>query len=165
MWKTLLEEYDCDKMHRMQAIFSSIFVMQNRLQTAGEKIQTEISMKQWLLLAMIAACPKPHTLTNLGSLMGCSRQNVKKLATTLEHKDFVCFADGGNNSVHIELTQKVAGYVSEIEERHAHTLQLLFSEFTDEEIKQLFHLYKKLYTGIEKVENYAKELEYEKSEE
>lgn len=165
MWKTLLEEYDCDKMHRIQAIFSSIFVIQNRLQTAGEKIQTEISMKQWLLLAMIAACPKPHTLTNLGRLMGCSRQNVKKLATTLEDKDFVCFVDGENNSVHIELTQKVAGYVSEIGERHTHTLQLLFSEFTDEEIKQLFHLYKKLYTGIEKVENYAKELEYEKSEE
>ena len=44
--------YNCDTMHRIQAIFSSIFVMQNRMQTAGEKLQTQISMKQWLLLAM-----------------------------------------------------------------------------------------------------------------
>ena len=40
------EEYGCDTEHRVQAIFSSIFVLQNRMQTAGEKLQTQISMKQ-----------------------------------------------------------------------------------------------------------------------
>ena len=57
--------YNCDTMHRIQAIFSSIFVMQNRMQTAGEKLQTRISMKQWLLLAMAGSCPEPRTLTNV----------------------------------------------------------------------------------------------------
>ena len=40
----IFEEYDCDTEHRMQAIFSSIFVLQNRMQTAGEKLQTQISI-------------------------------------------------------------------------------------------------------------------------
>lgn len=42
----LFEKYDCDTQHKEQAVFASIFILQNRLQTAGEKLQTEISMKQ-----------------------------------------------------------------------------------------------------------------------
>lgn len=155
----LFEKFDCDKPHRVQGVFSSIFVLQNRLQTAGEKIQTEISMKQWLLLAMAECCPEPRTLTNLGNLMGCSRQNVKKLALALEKQGFVRLLLGGNNSVRIELTEKAGDYAREMEQRHTQTLQLLFADFSEEEIEKLFCLYIKLYAGIERVENYAKELD------
>lgn len=166
MWNRLFKEFDCDTEHRIQAIFSSIFIMQNRMQTAGEKIQTQISMKQWLLLAMAGSCPKPRTLTNLGTLMGCSRQNVKKLALALEKQGYVELILGSNNSVQVQFTVKAFEYAKEMEERHAKTLQLLFEDFSEQEIEQLFHLYSKLYSGIERVENYAKELtENEKSEE
>ena len=155
----LFEKYDCDTEHRVQAIFSSIFVLQNRMQTAGEKIQTQISMKQWLLLAMTACCPEPRTLTNVGNLMGCSRQNIKKLALALEKKGFVRLLLGGNNSVHIELTDKVGKYAEEMGERHLQSLKLLFSDFSEDEIKLLFQLYAKLYTGMERVEKYVEELD------
>lgn len=156
--KEIFESYNCDTEHRIQAIFSSIFVFQNRMQTAGEKLQTQISMKQWLLLAMVACCPEPHTLTNVGNLMGCSRQNIKKLALVLEKKGFVRLLLGGNNSVCIELTNKVKQYTEEMGERHSQSLKLLFEDFSENEIEQLFHLYSKLYVGIERVEKYAEEL-------
>lgn len=154
----LFEAFNCDTQHRMQAIFSSIFVLQNRMQTTGEKLQTQISMKQWLLLAMTACCPEPRTLTNVGSLMGCSRQNIKKLALALEKKGFVRLLSGGNNSVHIELTDKAGQYTEEMRERNSHSLELLFADFSEEEIKHLFYLYSKLYAGMERVEQYAEEL-------
>ena len=154
----LFEQFNCDTTHRMQAIFSSIFVLQNRMQTAGEKLQTQISMKQWLLLAMTACCPEPRTLTNIGNLMGCSRQNVKKLALALEKKGFVHLQLSSNNSVLVELTEKVQRYAEEIGERQMKALSLLFSDFSEEEIGQLFFLYSKLYTGLERVENYAEEV-------
>ena len=154
----IFEQYDCDTKHRVQAIFSSIFVLQNRMQTAGEKLQTQISMKQWLLLAMAACCPEPRTLTNVGNLMGCSRQNIKKLALALEKKGFVRLMLGGNNSVCIELTDKVGQYAEEVGERHLQSLKLLFSDFNEDEIKLLFRLYAKLFAGIERVEKYAEEL-------
>lgn len=154
----LFKAYNCDTQHRIQAIFSSIFVLQNRMQTVGEKLQTQISMKQWLLLAMTACCPEPRTLTNVGSLMGCSRQNIKKLALTLEKKGFVRLLSGGNNSVRIELTDKVNQYTEEMSERNSQSLKLLFADFSEDEIKQLFHLYSKLYAGIERVEKYAEEI-------
>lgn len=154
----LFEKFNCDTQHRMQAIFSSIFVLQNRMQTAGEKLQTEISMKQWLLLAMTEFCPEPRTLTNVGNLMGCSRQNVKKLALALEKKGFVRLLLSNNNSVLIELTEEVRRYAEEIGERHMKALNLLFADFSEEEIEQLFSLYTKLYVGLERMENYAGEL-------
>lgn len=154
----LFEQFNCDTQHRVQAIFSSIFVLQNRMQTAGEKLQTEISMKQWLLLAMTECCPEPRTLTNIGNLMGCSRQNVKKLALALEKKGFVHLLLSNNNSVLIELTEKVRCYVEEIGERHMKALSILFADFSEKEIEQLFSLYTKLYAGLERMENYAEEL-------
>lgn len=154
----LFEQFNFDTLHRMQAIFSSIFVLQNRMQTAGEKLQTEISMKQWLLLAMTECCQKPRTLTNIGNLMGCSRQNVKKLALALEKKGFVHLQLSNNNSVLVELTEEVQRYTEEIGERQMKALSLLFSDFSEEEIEQLFFLYSKLYTGLERVENYVEEI-------
>lgn len=123
------EQFNCDTTHRMQAIFSSIFVLQNRMQTACEKLQTKISMKQWLLLAMTACCPEPRTLTNIGNLMGCSRQNVKKLALALEKKGFVHLQLSSNNSVLVELTEDVQCYAEEIGERQMKALSLLFADF------------------------------------
>ncbi len=154
----IFKEYECDTEHRMQAIFSSVFVLQNRMQTAGEKLQTQISMKQWLLLAMATCCPEPRTLTDVGKLMGCSRQNIKKLALALEKKSFVRLVSGGNNSVCIELTDKVGQYAEEMGERHLQSLKLLFSDFSEDEIKLLFRLYTKLFAGMERVEKYAEEL-------
>jgi len=155
----LFEQFNYDTLHREQAIFSSIFILQNRMQTAGEKLQTEISMKQWLLLAMTECCPEPRTLTNVGNLMGCSRQNVKKLALALEKKGFVRLLLSDNNSVLIELTEEVKRYAEEIGERHMRALSLLFADFSEEEIEQLFLLYKKLYAGVERMENYVEELD------
>ena len=155
----LFQEYDCDTEHRMQAIFSNIFILQNRMQTAGEKLQTEISMKQWLLLAMMDCCPEPRTLTQIGNLMGCSRQNIKKLALGLEKKGFVRTLSGRNNSVRIEPTDKVVQYAEEMGERHLQSLKLLFSYFDQDEIKHLFQLYAKLYAGMERVEKFAEEFD------
>lgn len=88
--------------------------------------------------------------------MGCSRQNVKTLARALEEKGFVRLEAGVQNSVCIELTNKVQEYAAEFDRHTGIALDLLFSDFSEEEIKQLYILYMKLYDGLEKVEEYAK---------
>lgn len=90
--------------------------------------------------------------------MGCSRQNAKKLALALEKKGFVHLQLSSNNSVLVELTEDVQCYAEEIGERQMKALSLLFADFSEEEIGQLFFLYSKLYTGLERVENYAEEV-------
>ena len=43
----------------------------------------------------------------------------------------------------------------QMQARYTKTMQLLFSDFSEEEIQQLYKLYGKLYAGIERVESYA----------
>lgn len=147
--------YGTDSLRKQQALFANFFVVQNRLQTAGEKVQTEISMRQWHLLAMMKACEGNKTLTDVGRLMGCSRQNVKNLAVALNKKGFVEFVYGANNSVMLEMTEKATAYLSSMTERHCEVLSRLFSSFSEKEIDMLFELNYKLLGGLEQVEKYA----------
>lgn len=156
MISRLLKKFDCDTPHRVMALFCSIFIQQNRMQTACEKIQTDMSMKQWLMLAMLEQCPEPKTLTNVGKLMGCSRQNIKKLAAALAQKGYLTMTEGANNAVCLEETEKVAAYSAQMAERRSQVMQLLFADFSEEEIAQFYSLHEKLYAGIQRVEEYAK---------
>ena len=64
-------------------------------------------------------------------------------------KERICpFAIRGNNSVRIELTDKAGQYAEEIGERHSQFLKLLFTDFNEDKIDLLFHLYVKLFVGI-----------------
>jgi len=140
---------------QMQAIFASIFILGNRIQTAYEKEQGDLTMKQWLMLAMLGVCPQPHTLTNVGAYMGCSRQNAKQLAMALSKKGYVRLVLGAQNSVHIEMAEKVVGHEQQMGKRYAEVLHLLFSDFSETELAQFYQLYHKLYTGVERIEKGA----------
>lgn len=152
----LLKEFNRDTPQRMMALFCGIFIQQNRMQTACEKIQTDMSMKQWLLLAMLEQCPAPKTLTNVGKLMGCSRQNIKKLAAALAQKGYLTMTEGPNNAVCLEETEKVTAYSAQMDGRRNQVMQLLFADFSEAEISQFYSLHEKLYAGIQRVEEYAK---------
>jgi len=155
--KDLYEQFGENTLTRMQAVFASIFVVQNRLQTSYEKAQGELTMKQWLMQTMVSVCPAPHTLTNVSAYMGCSRQNTKQLAMALSEKGYIRLVLGPQNSVNIELTEKAAAYDKKMEKKHEEVLRLLFSDFSEEEISSFYHLYKKLYTGIERIEKHMEE--------
>lgn len=157
----IVANYNTDRLAREQALYTSIFVIQNRLQNSGERIQNELSMKQWLLLTIIRVCPQPHTLSNIGRLMGCSRQNVKKIILTLEKKGYVNTIGGSNNSVCVELTNKVMEYSKEVEQKQIEFLNLLFKEFDNDEIEKLFNMLLKLYSGLGYVEDFSRGVNYE----
>lgn len=159
MPERLLDAFDCDTPHRMMALFSSIFIQQNRMQTACEKVQTDITMKQWLLLAMLEQCPEPRTLTNVGRLMGCSRQNVKQLALQLERRGYLTISEGSGHSLLLASTGKAGTDEAEMNERRARVLQLLFADFSEAELAQFYAMHRKLYAGINRVEAYAQEVD------
>lgn len=155
------ESYGIDLLHQKQAIFSSIFVIQNRMQTALEKLHKDISAKQWLLLAMVSSFDGPCTLTNIGKLMGCSRQNVKQLALALKQKDYISLVPGNNNSLCIELTDKAREYAKQMDGINAKALDLLFAGLSNDDTNNLYLLYGKLYQGLKNLEDYAGETKYE----
>lgn len=141
-----------------QYIFASIFILANRLQTACEKIQKDITMKQWLMLALISKTNSKQNLSDIGKIMGCSRQNVKKLARPLQEKGYIEFVKGNNNSLNIITTDKFDQYSKSMANRHSKSLELLFDEFSNEDLANLAKYFDKFFLTIENVEAYGEEI-------
>lgn len=157
--KQLIEEYSNDGQRRRQAIFASLFLIQNRLQTACDKLDEEITMKQWLLLAMAGTSKEPMSLTDLGKLMGCSRQNVKKIGDSLELKGFLHYErrDSDSRALCIVLNDRVQEYTERVGVMQQKVLELLFQGFTEEETCSLYDGIMKLQTNMESIEKYVEE--------
>lgn len=155
----IIKEYAKDDLHRKQGIFASMFILQNRLQTACDKLDPELTMKQWLLLAMAATHEGASTLTEIGRLMGCSRQNVKKIALSLEKKGFVRLEkkEGDSRAICLLQDERMKEYAQRVGAMQQEVLNLLFEDFTAEEIETLYQGVIKLYAGISKVEKYVEE--------
>ena len=72
-------------MSKQEFIFAAINILANRLQTLGDRIDPDITSKQWFMLVAIAHFK--NTTPNIGDIataLGTSRQNVKKMANILE---------------------------------------------------------------------------------
>ncbi len=133
--------------NQRKAIFSTLFIAGNRLQTLFDHHIPEVSLKQFMLLSIVRQSEEQLTFTQLGSLLGCSRQNIKKLADVLMKKGFITIQQSpyDTRAMCICPTEKVNEYQEE--------LKYLFEVYTDKEIETLFILLSKLYAGIENLEN------------
>lgn len=140
-----------------KAIFSTLFIAGNKLQTLFDSRIPEVSLKQFMLLSIVRQSKEQLTFTQLGNLLGCSRQNIKKLADVLMKKGFITIQQSPHDARALCIcpTEKVNDfYVNDFSE-YQEELKYLFAVYTDKEIETLFLLLSKLYTGIENLEKRA----------
>lgn len=139
---------------RQKAIFSTLFIAGNRLQTLFDNRIPEVSLKQFMLLSLVRQSREALTLTQLGELLGCSRQNVKKLADLLEKKGFLSIRQNPDDTraVLISPTEKADDYFQNVFREYERELQYLFEVYTEEETETLFRLLSRLYAGIDHLE-------------
>lgn len=139
---------------QQRAIFSTLFIAGNRLQTLFDNHIPEVSLKQFMLLSIVRQSDVPLTFTQLGAILGCSRQNIKKLADILAKKGFVAIRQSPRDTraMCICPTEKVESYFQNDFAVHQQELNDLFTVYTEEEIETLFLLLSKLYAGIDQLE-------------
>lgn len=137
--------------NQRKAIFSTLLIAGNKLQTLFDQRIPEVSLKQFMLLSIIRQSKEPFTFTQLGNLLGCSRQNIKKLADVLTKKGFITIQQSPHDTraMCICPTEKVNDYFIHDFSKYQEELKDLFAVYTEEEIEQLFLLLSKLYAGIE----------------
>ena len=153
----LLDEYRAlatNTEWRKRLTFLSLFLYTNRLQTACDKLDDSVSIKQWTLIIMVIQYKEPPTLSQLATSMGCSRQNVKKIALVLEKKGYLLLEkdEKDGRALVVKLTDKSKNYFDTRENVQKEILDSMFEKLNDEEIKDLFNLLCKLYKGIEGIE-------------
>lgn len=155
--KDLITKFSDTRENQCKAIFSTIFIAGNRLQTIFDNAVPEISLKQFMLLTVIRNTKEQLTFTQLGELLGCSRQNIKKLAFALEKKGYVILQKNKTDirTYHICPTDKLELYFENVFASYQKDLQYLFDVYSPEEIEQLFQLIMKLYKGIEHLKKHA----------
>lgn len=141
-------------------LFTGVFIQENKLHAAYDRYG-EITCKQWLLLAIISPLDYEPDLTEIGNAMGCSRQNVKQLALSLEKKGLLELkkTEKDSRSLFIFKTPKYYEVSTQNDIIGKGALDALFSEFKEEEIKQYYELSKKLLKGIENVNEYFDKME------
>ncbi len=139
---------------RQKAIFSTLFIAGNKLQTLFDNHIPEISLKQFMLLSVVRQSEEPLTFTQLGNLLGCSRQNIKKLADVLRKKGFITIQQSPHDTraMCICPTEKVNDYFINDFSEYQEKLKYLFEVYTDKEIETLFILLSRLYAGIENLD-------------
>lgn len=140
--------------NQQKAIFSSLFIIGNKLQTLFDNHIPDISLKQFMLLSTIRNSKELLTFTQLGKLMGCSRQNVKKLACVLEQKGFIEIIKSPSDAraLSVKMTKKTNEYWENDFFEYQNELLYLFEIYSKEEIAMLFELLMKLYSGIDNLE-------------
>ena len=150
----LISKFSNTTENQSKAIFSTLFIAGNKLQTIFDNHIPEISLKQFMLLSIVRQSKEPLTFTQLGNLLGCSRQNVKKIADVLMKKGFITIQQSPHDTraMCICPTEKVNGFFQNDFSGYQKELRYLFEVYTDKEIKTLFLLISKLYAGIENLE-------------
>lgn len=71
------------------AIYGMLFSLSNRIQTIGDKEFKDITMKQHFLMIVLEMFKQPPTLKEMGELIGCSYQNVKRMAVHLQREGYL----------------------------------------------------------------------------
>lgn len=150
----LIKRFSNTTENQEKAIFSTLFIAGNKLQTLFDKRIPEISLKQFMLLSIVRQSNEQMTLTQLGEILGCSRQNIKKLAEVLKKKGFIHIEQSlyDTRAMSIIPTNKVDEYFQNEFLQYQKELKYFFEVYSEEEIKTLFFLITKLYAGIENLE-------------
>lgn len=148
-----IQERSKTRQGQASILFFSLFVLSNRIATDVDKSLENLTLKQMLLLILIEIIGG-GSYTELGQIMGSSRQNIKKLAVALEKKGFVQMTVDPKNAKAslVKSTGKSQEHFQELDNFYDCKLTQLFSAFTDEEVAYLFNLLAKAFQGLEEME-------------
>lgn len=144
------------ELEKEKFIFGCIFLFANKLQTIGDRFDKDITMKQWLLIICILNSEKGSpTLSEAAEFMGCSRQNVKKLALNLEAKDLITMTTD-SKSVKLALTEKCNTFFEKRKNAENAFIDDLFKDLTKTDISNLYSCFSTLLNTITKMDEKSK---------
>ena len=136
------------------ALFGLFFAFNNRLQMAGDAFYEEITCKQFFLMACMELFrDTPPTATDLAKVMGCSRQNVKEILTSLEKKGFVALIPDENDKRKriVTLTDKAMQTAAKYTAKENEFLNKLYDGVTEEQVKNAYYFLTKLEDNLKSI--------------
>jgi len=119
-------------------IYSTLFTLNNRIQTFADKEFNNITAKQHFLLTILSLFGdvKP-SLKETADVMGCSYQNVKKMADNLEKNGYLRVVRDklDKRKYNLITTNKYSKFQEEMEKEIKSFFQDLFKGLSQDELK------------------------------
>lgn len=142
-------------------IFGGVQVVANQMDTLLERELKEhnLTTKQWLLTIVVQNIfDHDPTIKEVAKGMGSSHQNVKQVALKLEQKGFVVMEKDPRDAriTRIKLTDAVASFGKESQQKSEIFTEKLFDGITAEELAMTRSALEKLLTNLEKMDQESK---------
>lgn len=141
---------EIDLRWKKKLLFFGVFVQENRLHAIMDRYLKEMTRKQWLVMVVADAYDNPPDLSTLAKMLGCSRQNIKELALSLEKLGFanlIPFENDGR-SLCVQISEKGKQIIMNSKNLEEKVHQSLFKDFTDQDIGDYFRLSAKMMYGF-----------------
>lgn len=139
---------------KKQFCFAMILLLANRFQTKLDKYTGELTLKQWLLLCMLNSMKSDKVNVNeLASVMGCSRQNAKKLVDMLTEKGYLQLQEStmDKRTYQIFLTEKTRQFFAEFEHLGDELLEQIFETIDEEQLTTVGNIMEILSNNIDRM--------------
>lgn len=138
-------------------IFAYIFKLSNSLQIYMDRELAEdlLTSKQFFLMIVIHSFGREYpTFKQAADVSGSSYQNIKQIALKLEKHGYLEIRDDEDDkrAKRLVLTQKCREYWEKRNMSDITSINALFKEFNDDELKNLHSYILKLIEGIKRIE-------------
>ncbi len=136
-------------------IFGSFFTLSNRLQVVGDLLDSQMTLKQWLLIAVLIKGEEDGlSVSSLAQRMGSSRQNVMKMAQLLEKQGFLTIEkrEDDKRFLEVRVTSACLAHCKSREPKEEAFIETLFAGFSSEELSYLSQSLAKLSDNIARLE-------------
>lgn len=121
-----------------QFVIGAVSILSNRFTRFADSLHTDITFKQWYLLMMINRMEEePKNIKDIAEYTGTTRQNVKKMISSLDKKGYVsCMRSSTDaRALDIELTPKAIKYFRETGVLAEKKIDELFEPVSDSDLK------------------------------
>lgn len=128
------------------AIYGMLFSLSNRIQTIGDKEFPDITMKQHFLMIALGMFENPPTLKEMSELIGCSYQNVKRMADHLQKEEYLEIVQDNNDKRKLLLvsTGKIEKMANSNHEKSLHFMLQLYKNISREDLVSTLNTLKKM---------------------
>lgn len=151
----LIARYSDTPDHQQKVSFSLLFTLANQLQTVFDQTLPDLSLRQFMVLRILQHSKDPISLSEMGAILGCSRQNIKKMASVLESQGLLEFVhnDPGSRTLYLQQTEQAEDWFSRVSKPYESALDILFSSFSAEETRTFLALMEKLLQGTRQLKS------------
>jgi DNA-binding MarR family transcriptional regulator len=132
-------------------VYGMLFAVSNRIQTFGDEQFKDITMKQHFMMIVLELYGKEApTLSELADAVGCSYQNIKRMAASLEKNNYVTIVEGEKDKRkrHIVMTEKFHKMGESEREMTQAFMEGLYSGISEAELGCVTNVLKKMEDNI-----------------